>query len=65
MTIILYKELHELIYFFCFQFEEKFIATPEELEKLKTGKTKYLNIPPEGIPYKVSTPENGSVLVGW
>jgi hypothetical protein len=46
-AITLCNELHELICFFCFQFEEKFRESPEDVEKLKNGKTKFLNIPHE------------------
>lgn len=37
-----------------FQFEEQFLASPEDLEKLRNGKTMYLNCCDEGI-YKVNS----------
>lgn len=48
-----------------FQFEEKFIETPEDLDKLKNGKTKYLN---SSDPVEISwgfKPGNAYVCVWW
>lgn len=36
------KELMSMLLFSYFQFEEKFIQSPEDLEKLKKGNTEYL-----------------------
>lgn len=41
-STITQNELMNMLLFSCFQFEEKFIQSPEDLEKLKKGNTEYL-----------------------
>lgn len=41
-STITQNELMSMLLFSCFQFEEKFIQSPEDLEKLRKGNTRYL-----------------------
>lgn len=51
-----------MLLFFCFQFDEKFIQSPEDLEKLKKGNTKCLYVLSE-VPQ--GSPSEGDVGGRW
>lgn len=53
-SIMLWNESQEFLYSFCFQFEEQILERPEDLEKLRNGKTMCSNCSDEGT-YKVNS----------